>query len=115
MGKEKSKKRISVRHRPAHLAHVIESEAPPIETAAPASIFEQVFPLLVPIIGTHGLLQLKSPNPSDREFACSGIANALLDKTNVANLLSKGISHTLLQLFGDPELAVRVESAGALR
>jgi hypothetical protein len=110
MGKEKSKKRHVARHRPAHLAHEVEPEEQEASISS-LPILEQVNSNTLYSL----IFQLKSHNPSDREFACSGIANAFLEPKNISDLLAKGASQAIIALLGDPALEVRVEAAGALR
>eukprot|EP00048_Salpingoeca_helianthica_P021268 m.11397 g.11397 ORF g.11397 m.11397 type:complete len:641 (+) comp5782_c0_seq1:1-1923(+) len=110
--KEKSAKQKNHRFRPAHVAHEIPEDLQeqeisiPLTSAGPdgegsssKSIFEQ----------------LLSTDPSEREFGCSGISNALLDAGNLPEMLKHGVPRTLLRLFADPARAVRVEASCALR
>jgi hypothetical protein len=60
-------------------------------------------------------LQLKSAVEGDREVACNGIANLVLEEEEAVRIaLDEGSLRTLVGCLVDPALAVRVAATGAL-
>ncbi|KJE89948.1 hypothetical protein CAOG_01346 [Capsaspora owczarzaki ATCC 30864] len=65
---------------------------------------------------TDLLALLTSSEPSEREYACGGVAHLVLDAAEALPAIVRlnGVP-AILACFHDPELAVRLEAAGAVR
>lgn len=59
--------------------------------------------------------KLKSAEEADREVACNGLANLVLEEDEAVRLsLEEGSLKTLVSCLADPSLAVRIAATGAL-